>query len=71
MLVIEREKSDNGGVHLRGKSFEIQSHVSVLTKEWVECEKWTQPGQIAMAGKGRQQTDGPVPERGIEMRPRG
>lgn len=37
----------------------------------MECEKWTQPVQLAMAGKGRQQTDGPVSERGIIIRPRG
>lgn len=69
-LFIEMEKADNGGAPLRGKSLDIQSRVSVLTEEWVECEKWTQPVQIAMAGKGRQQTNRPVPERGIGMQPR-
>lgn len=70
-LFIDLEKADNGGAPLRGKSLEIQSRVSVLTEERVECEKWTQPLQIAMAGKGRQQTNRLVPERGIGIRPRG
>lgn len=42
-----------------------------MTEEWEECEKWTQPVQIAMAGKGRPQTNGPVSDRRIRMRPRG
>lgn len=67
---MEMEKAHNGGARLRGKSLEIQSHVSVLVEEWVECETWTQPVQVAIAGKGREQTNGPIPRRRIGTWPK-
>lgn len=55
---MEMEKAHNGGARLRGKSLEIQSHVSVLVEEWVECETWTQPVQVALAAwEGSRQMD--------------